>query len=165
MIKEIFNIIKIPYSVAARLNRTKFINQAMFNVILAALFLIFGTKILPLYYSYAGIDISNSKNIAFYFYIIYNSLLVLYFMLFIVTIFRLNNARLHDMNSSGLWNLTMFIPLLNIIFNLTLQLASGTKGPNKFGDQPAPESKAKIILAILNFFIIPILAILTALFK
>lgn len=44
--------------------------------------------------------------------------------------------RLHDLDLSGLWCLVSFIPLVNFFFGLYLLFAKGTKGPNKYGDDP-----------------------------
>lgn len=44
--------------------------------------------------------------------------------------------RLHDMDKSGWLILVMFIPMINIIFNLYLILKRGTLGANRYGSDP-----------------------------
>jgi len=53
--------------------------------------------------------------------------------------------RCHDLNISGWWSLLVFVPLVSFYFFF----APGTKGANRFGAEPRPNSKAVIIGAIL----------------
>ncbi len=52
--------------------------------------------------------------------------------------------RMHDVNLSGWCFLFLMLPYVNLIFALVLAFVPGTRGPNKFGPQPArrrtPES-------------------------
>jgi len=67
---------------------------------------------------------------------------------------RLNNARLHDFNSSGWWNILAFIPLINLFFYLVLFVKSGNKNENRFGPPAASPSLAKKFAVILSLIII-----------
>lgn len=40
--------------------------------------------------------------------------------------------RLHDFNKSGWWYLLFFVPIVNIIFLITLIFIKGTAGPNQY---------------------------------
>lgn len=44
--------------------------------------------------------------------------------------------RFHDIDHSGLYWLTLLIPLYNIYLGLVLLFERGTDGPNRFGDGP-----------------------------
>lgn len=46
--------------------------------------------------------------------------------------------RLHDIDKSGWWQLINFIPLIGWIVFLIWVCSIGTRGPNRFGDDPAP---------------------------
>lgn len=58
-------------------------------------------------------------------------------------------SRLHDINFRGWWALFLLLPLINVIFLLTLVFYPGTKGANRFGEQPAPSSKSFYALAFI----------------
>ncbi len=58
MLKQIFNIIKKPYSIPVRINRTRFLNQSLLNIIL--LFIIFTPIIIE---KYLGTTIENNDYI------------------------------------------------------------------------------------------------------
>lgn len=45
--------------------------------------------------------------------------------------------RLHDTDRSGWWLLIGLIPLIGIIVLLVFYCLEGTKGPNRFGSEPA----------------------------
>ena len=44
--------------------------------------------------------------------------------------------RLHDINFSGWWILLTLLPILGSIILLVMMLMDGTKGKNRFGDDP-----------------------------
>ena len=44
--------------------------------------------------------------------------------------------RLHDIDTSGWWMPTLFLPILNIIFSLVLMTKNSTPGENRFGPNP-----------------------------
>lgn len=44
--------------------------------------------------------------------------------------------RLHDINCSGWWILLALVPLLGSIILFVMMLIDGTKGKNRFGDDP-----------------------------
>ncbi|MEM7375807.1 MAG: DUF805 domain-containing protein [Bacteroidota bacterium] len=54
----------------------------------------------------------------------------------IIPAFAVGCRRLHDFNASGWWVLVMLIPLLGIIAFIIIGCVEGTKGPNRFGDDP-----------------------------
>lgn len=86
------------------------------------------------------------------------SIYVTFFMMvfglvFIVQSFRLKIARLHDINLSGWFSIFIIIPLINIIFYIVIYTVSGTKGINKFGEQPKARSKLELVLALIGIFL------------
>lgn len=52
----------------------------------------------------------------------------------------LGMQRLHDLDLSGWWYLLMFVPLVNLIFAIYLVFAPGTKGANRYGMPPPPNT-------------------------
>lgn len=44
--------------------------------------------------------------------------------------------RLHDTDRSGWWVLLAFIPLIGLIVLIVFAATEGTRGPNRFGDDP-----------------------------
>ncbi len=73
--------------------------------------------------------------------------------------------RLHDMNLSGWFILVMLIPLVSAIFSLALLFWPGTRGPNKYGPPPPPNStgiKIGAAVAILIFVAGMLLAVIPA---
>jgi uncharacterized membrane protein YhaH (DUF805 family) len=53
-----------------------------------------------------------------------------------LSMLSLHVRRLHDINYRGWWIILNFIPLLGAIFLLILSCLKGTKGPNRFGEEP-----------------------------
>ena len=78
-----------------------------------------------------------------------------YIAIFVISIF-LTIQRSHDFNVTGWLSLVMLIPLVSLIF----YFIPGTKGSNKYGLQPPPNSKAMTVAALLLLavFVIGILA-------
>ena len=66
--------------------------------------------------------------------------------------------RLHDLNTTSWLILLVFVPLVNVLFGLFLLFAPGTKGPNKYGLPPKPNTLSTWI-AGLAFPIIMVLVI------
>ena len=72
--------------------------------------------------------------------------------------------RLHDLNLSGWWVVTLFVPLINYIavpvLTLVFWFVPGSKEANRFGAPPEPNTKGPIILAALMpaLFVFGILA-------
>ena len=64
--------------------------------------------------------------------------------------------RLHDLNHSGWFVITMIIPFIGLITFIYLVFFAGTKGNNNFGLQPAKNSKLVVFIGIL----LPLLAAL-----
>ena len=48
--------------------------------------------------------------------------------------------RLHDTNKSGWWLLLCFVPFVGAIVILVFMCLEGTKGANKYGDEPVVEN-------------------------
>lgn len=48
--------------------------------------------------------------------------------------------RLHDTNKSGWWLLLYFVPIVGPIVLLVFMCLEGTKGANKYGDEPVVEN-------------------------
>jgi len=161
MIKKIFDIIKKPFVVPVRINRVSFINQWGINIILLAIVWYLPGKMMDFY---DPIPIDVSKDLAnsaiyvlksnFVFILFYMLLIPLYCILFMITFCRLCIARLHDMNFRGLWVLLLIVPLVNFLLSFIICLLPGTKDENRFGKQPALESKAKTILSFVSIVLI-----------
>jgi len=81
--------------------------------------------------------------------------IAVYIAIFVISIF-LTIQRAHDFNTTGWMSLLIFIPLVSLIF----YIIPGTKGPNKYGLQPPPNSTAIKVTAflLLAFFLIGIIA-------
>ncbi len=69
--------------------------------------------------------------------------------------------RLHDLDQSGWLCLVLLIPLINIFMAIYLLFFSGTKGSNKFGPKPLPNT-AGTWIAGLGFPIVMIIGVLAA---
>ena len=107
-------LLKSIYSVPTRLNRTKFTNKTTLNIFLVYLFYLLVTQILPFYYLFYIIVLAS---FAFYTHKFGIAILCLYYILFIITLIRLNITHLHDIESNGLWSIILFIPTINLIFS------------------------------------------------
>ena len=55
---------------------------------------------------------------------------------YVVSTWFFSVKRLHDLNKSGIWILAQPIPLAGLALFGFLMLRPGTKGPNKYGDDP-----------------------------
>jgi uncharacterized membrane protein YhaH (DUF805 family) len=66
-------------------------------------------------------------------------MLVVYVVAIVAT-FTFSVRRLNDMDLSGWLALLFFVPLANFILTIVLWAAPGTKGENRFGLQPPPNS-------------------------
>lgn len=55
---------------------------------------------------------------------------------FLIYLFFSTLGRLRDINANPMWGLTYFLPGLAIPLTIFLLLIPGTKGPNKYGDDP-----------------------------
>ena len=66
------------------------------------------------------------------------TLLLLFILLLAFTVIEILQIikRLHDVNLSGTYWLVGLIPIINIGFGFWLVFKPGTKGPNKYGDDP-----------------------------
>lgn len=57
----------------------------------------------------------------------------------------MSKRRLHDMDQSGWWAVLSLLPLVNLLFGLWLLCAPGTRGENRFGPEPAPNSPLVVL--------------------
>ena len=75
-------------------------------------------------------------------------MVLMYGAIFVVSII-LNRRRLHDLDQSGWLTLLIFIPLVNLFFALYLLFAPGTKGENKYGLKPKPNTVVLWIVGLI----------------
>jgi uncharacterized membrane protein YhaH (DUF805 family) len=128
MLKQIFNAIKKPYSVPTRLNRTRFLNQSLLNIILLLFILIIPIVIKK--YLGATIEYNDDRKSELITYIYSTSypIISLYFIIYIITFWRLNIARLHDINYRASWSILLIIPFVSNILNINIIPNSWSKG-------------------------------------
>ena len=86
---------------------------------------------------------------------------ITYILIFVFSIF-LAIQRCHDFNAIGWWSLIMLIPLVSLVF----YFIPGTKGSNRFGYQPPPNSKAEKIgfFLIIGLLVLGLAVLLVPLF-
>lgn len=71
--------------------------------------------------------------------------------------------RIHDFNASGWWSLLLFVPLLNVLFGLSLWFIPGTDGANRFGAKtPRNGTAVSIIAALAPLILVGYIGIITA---
>ena len=63
-------------------------------------------------------------------------LLALFWLVTLLPNFSVLVRRLHDVNKSGFWWFGTFIPFINFYVLFLLFFKRGSRGPNKFGDDP-----------------------------
>lgn len=71
-------------------------------------------------------------------------MIVAYLAIMVVSVL-LTIQRAHDFDASGWLALVMIIPLVNLIF----WFVPGTKGENRFGLQPPPNTTGVVVLALI----------------
>jgi uncharacterized membrane protein YhaH (DUF805 family) len=82
-------------------------------------------------------------------------IMAIYYLGIFVYSFMVTIQRCHDFNVSGWLSLILLIPLAGLIF----WFIPGTKGPNNYGNPPAPNHAGVIIIGlILPFVLIGIMA-------
>ena len=64
-------------------------------------------------------------------------ILIIVFLASIIFDISLHIRRFHDQNMSGWMSLLFFVPLVNFVLILFLLFAKGTKGVNKYGEEPS----------------------------
>lgn len=64
--------------------------------------------------------------------------------------------RCHDLNKSGYISLLMLVPVVNIFIGFYLLFAPGTRGENRFGKRPPPNSGLVVALVL----VLPVVAII-----
>ncbi|MCG6887570.1 MAG: DUF805 domain-containing protein [Proteobacteria bacterium] len=75
-------------------------------------------------------------------------LAIVYIAMVVISV-MLAVQRLHDLDKTGWLFLLMLIPIVNIILGLYLLFAAGSKGENRFGHAPPPNSTGIVIVAWL----------------
>jgi uncharacterized membrane protein YhaH (DUF805 family) len=79
-----------------------------------------------------------------------------------LAIFQIRSAvlRFHDLNKSGVWLLTVFIPLVSLVVSVCLFALPGTKGINNYGQPSLRSSYAYLIIWLaLCAFVLVVLAL------
>lgn len=80
----------------------------------------------------------------------FNIIFVIFFLILVFSCFiaavNMYIKRMRDLNYSGWWVLTYFIPVINIVTYIIMIFKTGTKGKNKYGEEPSPPSKKEKIL-------------------
>lgn len=132
-----------PFKATGRISRITFI---AWNIALSMLLMLplLAISLLIPNLNENALELMLSDNIALFillFLIIY--IPFLYFSI----IFSIK--RLHDINQSGWLYLLSFVPLINVIFALYVVFASGTTGPNKFGEQRAPKTWESVVTWVI----------------
>ncbi len=74
--------------------------------------------------------------------------MVVIYIVAIVATFTFSVRRLNDMDLSGWMSLLFFVPVANFILTIVLWAAPGTKGENRFGLQPPPNSGIVTLLGL-----------------
>lgn len=78
--------------------------------------------------------------------------MILISLALLVVTWMFGMQRLHDLGLSGWWHLLILAPLVNFVFWLYLLFAPGTRGENRYGPPPPPNSLAiKVTAGILVF--------------
>ena len=80
-------------------------------------------------------------------------------ILSLVNIISLIVKRMHDFNYNSTSILMLFIPLIGQVLGFAFFLIPGTKGKNRFGDQPASLTKPKLIAAIVVLLLLSIVVV------
>lgn len=66
---------------------------------------------------------------------------IIYFFITFIPLIAITTRRLHDTNRSGWWQLVVFVPVIGLIVPLVFFFLKGTKGPNRFGNDPLESEK------------------------
>lgn len=132
-----------PFSIRGRIGRLRYLAWSMV-LSLTALGLLLVAGSIFAFSSLAGIPLMGLAIIGF----------------LVVTV-QLGVQRLHDIGWSGWLLLLTLVPVIGSIFPLVMLLAPGSKGLNRFGAAPPPNSSAVKILAGLGL-LVPVIGILAA---
>jgi uncharacterized membrane protein YhaH (DUF805 family) len=132
-----------PFSVHGRIGRLRYLAWSMILSLSALGLLVVGGGIFA-FSSLVGLPVMG--------------LIVIGFL--VVTV-QLGVQRLHDIGWSGWLILLTLIPVIGSIFPFVMLLAPGSKGLNRFGPPPPPNSRAVKILAVL-WLLVPIIGIFAA---
>ncbi|MFM7389959.1 MAG: DUF805 domain-containing protein [Vampirovibrionales bacterium] len=63
-------------------------------------------------------------------------LLLSYFVFWVLVDVPVYVRRLHDLNRSGWWLLTFYLPVVGFIWLIVSHCKKGTEGPNRYGEDP-----------------------------
>lgn len=165
MLKKIFDLLKSNFVIPARLNRVHFINRGIINFfyMIAMIFLSVAITTLLLFIILYIMNFNEiSIEIAAKFPIYLMLFVTIFGLAFMVQSLRLKIARLHDMNLSGWFSVFVIIPIINIIFYIVIYTISGTKGINKFGEQPKARTKLELLFALIGVFLSMFLGVILA---
>lgn len=132
-----------PFSIQGRIGRLRYLAWSM-TLSLTALGLLLVTGSIFAFSSLVGIPLMGLAIIGF-----------------VVVTVQLGVQRLHDIGWSGWLMLLTLVPVIGSIFPIVLLLAPGSKGLNRFGPPPPPNSRAVKILAAL-WLLVPVIGILAA---
>ena len=116
----LFEIIKKYAKFEGRANRTQYWYFVLTEIL--AFFILVDLCVIPFVNIIAGL-----------------ALLVLWLGLIVPGI-AVSVRRLHDTNKSGWWLLLCFVPFVGSIVILVFMCLEGTKGANKYGDEPVVEN-------------------------
>ena len=83
-------------------------------------------------------------------------MLALAYIAYIACFWIIMIQRCHDLDKSGFFSLLMLVPLANIFVGFYFLFAPGTRGENRYGKRPPPNSIWHIVLAL----VLPVTAIL-----
>ena len=149
ILKKPCQIIEAQFIIPSRINRSDAVIRSLLNSII----LILIPFLMVLLVGFITRDFSSKNGFVDMVIFLTKGVPIIIISLFavvgIVNGIRIHIARLHDMNSSGWWVVLMIVPIINFFFGLIILLVSGTKGENKFGQQPAPSSTIKVIFAVI----------------
>ncbi|MEJ2407206.1 MAG: DUF805 domain-containing protein [Candidatus Thiodiazotropha sp.] len=77
-------------------------------------------------------------------------LLIVLYLFMLVASFALAVRRINDFDTSGWLSVLLILPLLNLILMLVLWFVPGTRGQNKYGLQPPPNTGGVVVLALIG---------------
>lgn len=139
------------YALKGRIGRLRYLAYSTILGILVYIVCIFSFVLAGLL---GGVDLTNETET-----ITTSQLFIMVFFMVILIGFTYAQVvptirRLNDLNRSGWWSLTLFLPLFNLILMLYVIFAKGDDGPNRYGLPARPPSLRIKIFALT----VPILA-------
>ena len=116
------------FTFKGRINRPQYILGMLFLIVLGMISLAFSKYIH---------NLDSNHLISTFTFIILTLIKIAINLLIVAISFSLMIRRLHDLNKSGWYVLIAAIPIICILFGAYLIIFSGTKGPNKYGEDTA----------------------------